>query len=65
MSAVPKELIALPLVIVVGIAIVAGVWLGGNGGDVSWIDDFVSTLAIPALVVGLLLAGAVAIRDAF
>lgn len=56
MSAEPEELIALPFIILVGIALVAAVWIGGNGGDVSWISDVVGALAPPAIVVGLFLA---------
>jgi len=64
MSAEPDELIALPFIIVVGLAIVAAVWIGGNGGDVSWISDMVQALALPAIVVGLLLAAGVALINA-
>jgi hypothetical protein len=64
MSADPEELIALPLIIVVGLAIVAAVWIGGNGGEVSWISDVVQALALPAIVVGLLLAAGAALINA-
>ena len=64
MSAEPDELIALPFIIVVGLAIVAAVWIGGNGGEVSWISDMVQALALPAIVVGLLLAAGVALINA-
>ncbi|WP_224338226.1 hypothetical protein [Haloprofundus halobius] len=64
MSAEPRELIALPLIIVVGFAIVASVWIGGNGGDVSWIAGMVNALAVPALLLGLLLAAGAAILSA-
>ena len=64
MSAEPDELIALPFIIVVGLAIVAAVWIGGSGGDVSWISDVVQALALPAIVVGLLLAASVALINA-
>lgn len=64
MSAEPEELIVLPFIIVVGLAIVAAVWIGGNGGDVSWISDVVQALAVPAIVVGLLLAAGAAILNA-
>jgi len=64
MSIDPGELIALPLIIVIGLAIVAAVWIGGNGGDVSWISDLVNALALPAIVVGLLIAAGVAIINA-
>jgi hypothetical protein len=64
MSADPEELLILPLLIVIGFAIVAGVWIGGNGGDISWINEVVSTLALPAVLLGLLLAGGAVISDA-
>jgi hypothetical protein len=49
---------------VVAIALVAAVWIGGSGGDVSWISDVVQALAIPAIVVGLLLAAGTALINA-
>jgi hypothetical protein len=61
MSSDPGELIALPVIIVMGITIVASVWIGGNGGDVTWIADAAATLVIPALIVGLCLAGGAAV----
>jgi hypothetical protein len=64
MSAEPEELIALPFIIVVGIALVAAVWIGGNGGDVSWISNVVQALALPAIVVGLILAAGAALINA-
>ncbi|MCD2201241.1 hypothetical protein LPA44_15310 [Halobacterium sp. KA-4] len=64
MSAEPEELIALPFIIVVGLAIVAAVWIGGNGGDISWISDVVQNLTLPAIVVGLLIAAGAAIINA-
>jgi hypothetical protein len=64
MSAEPDELIALPFIIVVGIALVAAVWIGGSGGDVSWISDVVQALALPTIIVGLLLAAGAALINA-
>lgn len=61
MSSDPEELIALPVIIVIGVAIVASVWIGGNGGDVTWIADAAAALVIPALIIGLCLAGGAAI----
>lgn len=61
MSSDLGELIALPVIIVMGVAIVASVWIGVNGGDVTWIANAATALVIPALIVGLCLAGGAAI----
>lgn len=63
MSSNLGELMALPLVIVIAGALIASVWIGGNGGDVSWITDTVNALVIPALFVGFLLASGAAIAN--
>lgn len=63
MSSDPGELIALPVIFVIGVAIVASVWIGGRGGDVTWIADAAAALVIPALTVGLCLAGGAAVLN--
>lgn len=64
MSTNPRELIVLPLILLISFALVASVWIGGNGGDVGWITGMVATLAGPAIFVGLLLGGGAAIINA-
>lgn len=65
MSPDPRELLILPVIIVIAIALIIGVWIGGQGGDIAWIDDFVTMLVGPALFVGGLLAVGVIISEAF
>jgi len=48
---------------VICIAVIASVWIGGNGGDVTWIADAAAALAVPALIVDLCLAGGAAVLN--
>ncbi|MCD2204388.1 hypothetical protein [Halobacterium sp. KA-6] len=59
-----EELFMIPVIIVIGIALIAGVWIGGQGGDISWVDDFVTALIGPALLVGGVLVIAAVLLDA-
>lgn len=63
MSPDAEELIALPFIVVICIAVIASVWIGSNGGDVTWIADAAAALAVPALIVGLCLAGGAAVLN--
>jgi len=58
------QLIMLPLLIIVLGGIALSVWIGGNGGDVSWISQMIDSLAVPALVLGLLLAAVAVVANA-
>jgi len=63
MSTDPGELIILPAVILLCLGIAAAVWIGGNGGDITWISNVISSLIAPALILGVIIAGATALRD--
>lgn len=55
------EIIILPPLVLFGAAIVVGVWIGGDGGNVSWISEAVSALVVPALIIGCILAAVAAL----
>lgn len=60
----PGELLVLPFLIVIGLALIASVSVGGNGGDVSWIIDVVDVLAVPAILLGMMLTGGAILANA-
>jgi len=64
MSNDPAELAALPAIILLCFGIGAAIWVGGTGGDVTWIDDMIGAFIVPALILGTVIAGASAIREA-
>lgn len=64
MSYSPGELVFVPFMILIMIGVVGGTWLATNGGDPTLATGLVEALALPALIIGVVLAVGVAVLNA-